>query len=86
MRVGAAACCAAGVGQTYVVGVSLGGVIRQAMAARIPDRVTKLTSIMASGVLLGIPGAVARPAPAGPHAIAATPAIAARATLLNARG
>ena len=51
-----------GIVRTHVVGVSMGGMIAQVMTARFPDRVTSLTSIMASsgnpGVSLGKPGAV----------------------------
>ena len=51
-----------GIARAHVVGVSMGGMIGQVMAARFPDRVTSLASIMASsgnpGVSLGKPGAV----------------------------
>ncbi len=51
-----------GIPSAHVVGVSMGGMIGQVMAARFPDRVTSLTSIMASSgnprVSLGRPGAV----------------------------
>ena len=39
---------ALGIACAHVVGVSMGGMIGQVMAARFPDRVTSLTSIMAS--------------------------------------
>ena len=39
---------ALGIARAHVVGVSMGGMIGQVMAARFPDRVTSLTSIMAS--------------------------------------
>jgi proline iminopeptidase len=46
----------------HVVGVSMGGMIGQVMAARFPDRVTSLTSIMSSSgnpaVSLGKPSAL----------------------------
>ena len=51
-----------GISSAHVVGVSMGGMIGQVMAARFPDRMTSLTSIMASSgnprVSLGKPGAV----------------------------
>ena len=51
-----------GISSAHVVGVSMGGMIGQVMAARHPDRVTSLTSIMASSgnprVSLGRPSAV----------------------------
>ena len=51
-----------GITSAHVVGVSMGGMIGQVMAARHPDRVTSLTSIMASSgnprVSLGRPSAV----------------------------
>ena len=39
---------ALGIARAHLVGVSLGGMIAQVMAVRFPDRVTSLTSIMAS--------------------------------------
>lgn len=51
-----------GIARAHLVGVSLGGMIAQVMAVRFPDRVTSLTSIMASSgnprVSLGKPAAV----------------------------
>jgi proline iminopeptidase len=53
---------ALGIARAHLVGVSLGGMIAQVMAARFPHRVTSLTSIMASSgnprVSLGKPAAV----------------------------
>jgi proline iminopeptidase len=39
---------ALGIARAHLVGVSMGGMIGQAMAARYPERVTSLTSIMSS--------------------------------------
>ena len=53
---------ALGIARAHLVGVSLGGMIAQVMAVRFPDRVTSLTSIMASSgnprVSLGRPAAI----------------------------
>ncbi len=53
---------ALGIARAHLVGVSLGGMVAQVMAARFPDRVASLTSIMASSgnprVSLGKPAAV----------------------------
>jgi proline iminopeptidase len=51
---------ALGVARAHVVGVSMGGMIAQLMAARFPSRVLSLTSIMSSSGRRGLPG----PAPA----------------------
>jgi pimeloyl-ACP methyl ester carboxylesterase len=53
---------ALGIARAHVVGVSMGGMIAQVMAARHPDRVRSITSIMASSgnprVSLGKPAAL----------------------------
>jgi pimeloyl-ACP methyl ester carboxylesterase len=51
---------ALGVARAHVVGVSMGGMIGQILAARHPNRVQSLTSIMSSSGRRGLPG----PAPA----------------------
>lgn len=48
---------ALGIGRAHVVGASMGGMIAQLMAARWPDRVLSLTSIMSSSGARGLPGA-----------------------------
>jgi proline iminopeptidase len=47
---------ALGVARAHVVGVSMGGMIAQLMAARFPSRVLSLTSIMSSSGRRGLPG------------------------------
>jgi proline iminopeptidase len=47
---------ALGVARAHVVGVSMGGMIGQLMAARSPSRVLSLTSIMSSSGRRGLPG------------------------------
>jgi proline iminopeptidase len=47
---------ALGVARAHVVGVSMGGMIGQLMAARFPSRVLSLTSIMSSSGRRGLPG------------------------------
>ena len=61
---------ALGVARAHVVGVSMGGMIGQLLAARHPQRVLSLTSIMSSSGRRGLPGptraarlAMLRPAP-----------------------
>ena len=44
------------VGKAHVVGASMGGMIAQIVAARHPDRVLSLTSIMSSSGKRGLPG------------------------------
>ena len=51
---------ALGIARAHVVGASMGGMIAQLMAARWPDRVASLTSIMSTSGAPGLPG----PAPA----------------------
>lgn len=48
---------ALGVARAHVVGVSMGGMIGQLMAAKFPSRVLSLTSIMSSSGRRGLPGA-----------------------------
>ena len=47
---------ALGIGQAHVIGASMGGMIAQLMAARAPDRVLSLVSIMSSSSRRGLPG------------------------------
>lgn len=47
---------ALGVARAHVVGVSMGGMIAQIVAAKFPDRVLSLTSIMSSSGRRGLPG------------------------------
>jgi proline iminopeptidase len=47
---------ALGVAQAHLVGLSMGGMIAQILAARHPDRVLSLTSIMSSSGRRGLPG------------------------------
>jgi proline iminopeptidase len=47
---------ALGVARAHVVGVSMGGMIGQILAARHPERVTSLTSVMSSSGRRGLPG------------------------------
>jgi proline iminopeptidase len=60
---------ALGVARAHVVGVSMGGMIGQLMAARSPSRVLSLTSIMSSSGRRGLPG----PAPEVRRAMARRP-------------
>jgi proline iminopeptidase len=61
---------ALGVARAHVVGVSMGGMIAQILAARHPGRVLSLTSIMSSSGRRGLPG----PAPEVRQAFARRPA------------
>lgn len=47
---------ALGIARAHVVGVSMGGMIGQLMAAKFPSRVLSLTSIMSSSGRRGLPG------------------------------
>jgi pimeloyl-ACP methyl ester carboxylesterase len=60
---------ALGVARAHVVGVSMGGMIAQLMAAKFPARVSSLTSIMSSSGRRGLPG----PAPAVRQALLRRP-------------
>jgi pimeloyl-ACP methyl ester carboxylesterase len=48
---------ALGIARAHVVGVSMGGMIAQIMAATAPDRVLSLVSIMSTSGARGLPGA-----------------------------
>jgi proline iminopeptidase len=61
---------ALGVARAHVVGVSMGGMIGQLMAAKFPLRVLSLTSIMSSSGRRGLPG----PAPEVKRAMMRRPA------------
>jgi pimeloyl-ACP methyl ester carboxylesterase len=60
---------ALGVARAHVVGVSMGGMIAQLIAARFPSRVLSLTSIMSSSGRRGLPG----PSRAVRHALVRRP-------------
>jgi proline iminopeptidase len=47
---------ALGIARAHVVGMSMGGMVAQLMAARFPSRVLSLTSIMSSSGRRGLPG------------------------------
>ena len=47
---------ALGIQSAHIVGVSMGGMIAQHVAARAPDRALSLTSIMSSSGVRGLPG------------------------------
>jgi pimeloyl-ACP methyl ester carboxylesterase len=57
------------VGPAHIVGMSMGGMIAQLIAARYPDQVLSLTSIMSSSSDLSLPG----PAPAAAAILASAP-------------
>jgi pimeloyl-ACP methyl ester carboxylesterase len=61
---------ALGVARAHLVGVSMGGMVAQILAARHPQRVLSLTSIMSSSGRRGLPG----PAPAVRQALLRPPA------------
>jgi proline iminopeptidase len=60
---------ALGIARAHVVGVSMGGMIGQLLAAKYPSRVLSLTSIMSSSGRRGLPG----PAPAVRRALLRRP-------------
>jgi proline iminopeptidase len=60
---------ALGVARAHVVGMSMGGMIGQLLAARFPSRVLSLTSIMSSSGRRGLPG----PAPEVKRALTRRP-------------
>ncbi|KGF82918.1 alpha/beta hydrolase [Massilia sp. JS1662] len=60
---------ALGVARAHVVGMSMGGMVGQLMAARYPSRVLSLTSIMSSSGRRGLPG----PTPAARRALLRRP-------------
>jgi len=60
---------ALGVARAHVVGMSMGGMIAQLMAAKYPSRVLSLTSVMSSSGRRGLPG----PAPAVKRALMRRP-------------
>jgi len=61
---------ALGIARAHLVGVSLGGMVAQILAARHPQRVRSLTSIMASSGRRGLPG----PTPVARQALLQRPA------------
>jgi len=61
---------ALGIARAHVVGVSMGGMIGQILAARHPQRVLSLTSIMSSSGRRGLPG----PTASARHALLRAPA------------
>lgn len=61
---------ALGVARAHLVGVSMGGMVAQILAARHPQRVLSLTSIMSSSGKRGLPG----PTPGVRQALARRPA------------
>ena len=60
---------ALGVARAHVVGMSMGGMVGQLMAAKYPSRVLSLTSIMSSSGRRGLPG----PTPAARRALLRRP-------------
>ncbi|THC46809.1 alpha/beta fold hydrolase [Massilia sp. Mn16-1_5] len=59
-----------GIARAHLVGVSMGGMVAQILAARHPQRVLSLTSIMSSSGKRGLPG----PTPAAREALLRKPA------------
>ncbi len=49
-----------GIKQAHVIGASMGGMIAQIMAAKMPERVLSLTSIMSTSGRRGLPGPTAK--------------------------
>jgi pimeloyl-ACP methyl ester carboxylesterase len=61
---------ALGIARAHLVGVSMGGMVAQILAARHPQRVLSLTAIMSSSGRRGLPG----PTPSARHALLSRPA------------
>ncbi len=49
-----------GINQAHIIGASMGGMIAQIMAAKMPERVLSLTSIMSTSGRRGLPGPTAK--------------------------
>ncbi len=74
---------ALGVDKVHLVGVSMGGMISQRLAATAPQRVLSLTSIMSSSGAPGLPGPAPEVARAMMHAPASTDPTDVVASTLN---
>lgn len=70
---------ALGVARAHVVGMSMGGMVAQLMAAKFPSRVLSLTSIMSSSGRRGLPG----PTPAVKRAMMRRPKAADAETMIE---